>query len=633
MSAIPIIINTAIGYSQSSSGIQLYSDTVLGYSSKIQRWIQYCYFLILLLPHPVNMSRYQATSSVQSLSGIATDSIISQLGQVAEGIDSQFTCGGKYEVLSKKPVKLVYHQVSLVSSEEWNSVEFPGVSEADMIKLLDVCSFTHNRKDVLDKNSQNAFILGSDSFTTSFQISSTNILEEINSVIPMVADMNTELCELNIYAPGGFLKPQVDTFGSERRLGSLMVCLPTHFTGGELIVRHNKQEIKYDWSSTASDTSSTLHWAAFFSDVEHEVLPVNEGYRVTLTYNLSYHSKESNLTFDVKTYRFYKLLQAALSNPVFMCDGGVLGFNSHYYYVLDIQWTDLLATVCTIEDKAAIIQRLKSSTSVAKFVHFSKNEQVKVLKDAGIKDINCKQILDALPSGFPLPKGAEYIMVESAKSLGLPVCIKPFLSNTGNYGNFNYALKDFSLTFVEEEEISSAESHAHQLTHLEMFGEAVCRYKPESITWCQELSYHQPAGATAASREEDYLKNLMVWYKAVAILIKIPKWSNYRQKLSTGEHCSIKTKPDKDGVVEDFKDVIQDYKDIIQEETKQLLGQVEELLDNEYINKVEGQADLLRKMQIKLGSNTLNAKEQVECICSIKYDLHQVRNDINPDSD
>ena len=42
----------------------------------------------------------------------------------------------------------------------------------------------------------------------------------------------------------------------------------THFNGGKLVVRHHKQEIKYDWSS---DASSMLHWAAFFSDIEYEV--------------------------------------------------------------------------------------------------------------------------------------------------------------------------------------------------------------------------------------------------------------------------------------------------------------------------------------------------------------------------
>ena len=61
--------------------------------------------------------RDQSGSSVQSLRGVATDTIVSQLGQVAEGINSRFTCG-KYKVSSSKPIKLVYHQAGLVSSEE-----------------------------------------------------------------------------------------------------------------------------------------------------------------------------------------------------------------------------------------------------------------------------------------------------------------------------------------------------------------------------------------------------------------------------------------------------------------------------------------------------------------------------------
>ena len=38
----------------------------------------------------------------------------------------------------------------------------------------------------------------------------------------------------------------------------------------------------YDWSKDDSNIS----WAAFYSDVEHEVLEVTEGHRITLTYNL-----------------------------------------------------------------------------------------------------------------------------------------------------------------------------------------------------------------------------------------------------------------------------------------------------------------------------------------------------------
>ena len=585
----------------------------------------------------LNYQRYEASSSVQSLQGVATNTIISQLGQVAEGINSRFTCGGKYEVPSNKPIKLVYQQAGLISSEEWSSVEFPGVSEADMIKLLDVCSvasYGHKGKDIVDRNCQKVFKLASDRFTTSFQISSATILQEIQSVIPTVVGLRAELYKLNIYAYGGFFKAHVDTPRSEKMFGSLVVCLPAQFTGGELIVRHHKEEIKYDWSSTASDTSSTLHWAAFFSDVEHEILPVSEGYRVTLTYNLSYQSKASDSTFDVKTYSFYKLLQTALSNPVFMRDGGVLGFNSHYSYVFDTQWADLLTHINTIEDKADIIQQLNSSTECNKFIHLSKDEQVKVLRDAGIEGMTCKQILDALPSDFPPLKGADYIVVESAKSLGLPVCVKPFLNNATYDENFNYALKDFSLLFAKEKEgISHCESRIHQLAHLEVFGEAVCRYRPQAITWCQQLLYHQPAGATAVFTE-DYSAYLRVWYKYTGILIRIPRLSSYRETLiaiSSGEHGG-RSETDDDGMVKDFKDVIHDYEDIVQEETQQLLDQVKELLDNKHINEVQGLVDLLKEMKIKLKSNTMDVREQVNSICYIKYDLYQLRSDIESES-
>ena len=320
-----------------------------------------------------------------------------------------------------------------------------------------------------------------------------------------------------------------------------------------------------------------------------------------------------------------------------MRDGGVLGFNSHYSYVFDTQWADLLAPINTTKDKADIIQQLNSS-ACNKFVHLSKDEQVKILKEAEIEDVNCKQILDALPADFPLLKGADYIVVESAKSLGLPVCVKPFLSNATHDNNLMYALKDFSLLFAEEKDgISADESHVHKLEHLEVFGEAVCRYKPQDITWCQEVLYHQPAAVTAAFTELGSA-DLKVWYKSAAILIRIPRWSTYREKLiaiSSGDHDGANLEANttaEDGAVNDFKDVIENYEDIVQEETQQLLDQVKELLDNEYINEVEGLVELLNKMQIKLNSNAMNAREQLESICSIKYDLHKLRSNIESET-
>ena len=57
-----------------------------------------------------------------------------------------------------------------------------------------------------------------------------------------------------------FFKSHIDIPHLDETFGSLVFRLPTQFTGGELIVYHHKQEIKYDWSSSADTSSNTLHW-------------------------------------------------------------------------------------------------------------------------------------------------------------------------------------------------------------------------------------------------------------------------------------------------------------------------------------------------------------------------------------
>ena len=461
---------------------------------------------------------------------------------------------------------------------------------------------------------------------TSFQICATPILQEIQSIFSTVVRLKAELCKLNIYARDDFLKAHVDTVHSEKIFGSLVVCLPTQFTGGELIVRHNQLEIKYDWSSTASTTSSTLHWAAFFNDVEQEVLPVSEGYRITLTYNLSYHSKASDLIFDIKTCSFYKLLQAALINPAFMRDGGVLGFNSNYSYVFDTQWADLLTPINTIEDKAATIERLDRIAPCHKFIQLSKVGQVRVLRDVGIESFNCQRILDALPSDSLLLKGADYIVAESAKSLGLPVYIKPFLSNNRGAENFNYVDKKFSkhvYTYFDPGDLY----HGHYVDPMQMFGNALSIWKAQDITWCQKLLYHQLAGAAMHYGNQG---SVDLWYESAAILIHVPNWSQFCQKLigiSTEECCNIEYE-----IVKGFKDSIQD--DTLQGEIQELNKQIEALLENQFINAVQGLVAVLKGIQIKLNGCLseqghemhLNKQAEIMIIHDIKDDLKWLNN-------
>jgi hypothetical protein len=63
--------------------------------------------------------------------------------------------------------------------------------------------------------------------------------------------------------------------------GTLVICLPSPHTGGDIVLRHAGQEKSY---KTSEAQPSIFCW---YSDVHHEVLPVTSGYRWVLTYNLA----------------------------------------------------------------------------------------------------------------------------------------------------------------------------------------------------------------------------------------------------------------------------------------------------------------------------------------------------------
>lgn len=166
---------------------------------------------------------------------------------------------------------------------------------------------------------------------------------------PEVHDIRAELYKLNIYtAPNDHFKAHVDTPRGGLMFGSLVVCLPSKFSGGALVTRHNGHTTTYDWSggpnhkneavivTRAKARALPIQWAAFFSDVEHEIFPVTEGHRITLTYNLYHCDKASPVpTIDITTSSIYRNLKEALAYPHFLHDGGILGFTCQHAYVLE----------------------------------------------------------------------------------------------------------------------------------------------------------------------------------------------------------------------------------------------------------------------------------------------------------
>ena len=90
---------------------------------------------------------------------------------------------------------------------------------------------------------------------------------------------------------------------------TLVLALPSLSSGGELVVRHKDREKKLD---LASDEPSEMAFAAFYADCVHEVLPVTNGYRATLVYNLVHKGMDGALnppSYEVETARAKALLE------------------------------------------------------------------------------------------------------------------------------------------------------------------------------------------------------------------------------------------------------------------------------------------------------------------------------------
>jgi predicted 2-oxoglutarate/Fe(II)-dependent dioxygenase YbiX len=95
--------------------------------------------------------------------------------------------------------------------------------------------------------------------------------------------VEAELYKLLVYDQGSFFVSHRDTEKAPGMFATLIIVLPSFYTGGELVLWHRDREVTLDLRcSDPSDVS----FAAFYADCLHEVRPVTAGCRLTLVYNL-----------------------------------------------------------------------------------------------------------------------------------------------------------------------------------------------------------------------------------------------------------------------------------------------------------------------------------------------------------
>ncbi|MCU0755072.1 MAG: 2OG-Fe(II) oxygenase [Xanthomonadales bacterium] len=93
-----------------------------------------------------------------------------------------------------------------------------------------------------------------------------------------------KLHKLLIYGPGQFFKPHQDTARQAEMLGTLVLIWPSAHRGGDLSVYFGDSGGSF--SSQQRGTEARIRWCAFYADCRHEVLPVTEGHRIALSFEV-----------------------------------------------------------------------------------------------------------------------------------------------------------------------------------------------------------------------------------------------------------------------------------------------------------------------------------------------------------
>ena len=159
---------------------------------------------------------------------------------------------------------------------------------AYLAPLMAACApaaFGRGTESVLDPAVRRAWALPAAALATNWHPASAGVLARVQRALgASMPPLRATLGKANVYGPGDFFHAHADTLRCDTMVGTLVVCLPCAHTGGDLVLRHDGVTERTAWGTEVG--SSAVQWAAFYSDVLHEVEPVTSGYRVTLTYDL-----------------------------------------------------------------------------------------------------------------------------------------------------------------------------------------------------------------------------------------------------------------------------------------------------------------------------------------------------------
>ena len=236
-----------------------------------------------------------------------------------------FFCTGTLPLDPNNPVSILVRNKDNRNGDTFTAVQFPLVSNDHIKPLLDAslqASFGRGDKNVVDPSYRRALVLNKEEFgihpAGSLELHGLGIITSITGSLlesSILTEKGTEpeitldfdyqwaletmggrdytseredgrgtriiahLDKLNVYSEGDFFKGHVDTPRSEEMFGTLLINLPVEHEGGQLVIKEPLRGSEREEFTTEWGKASGFEWIAFFSDCEHEVLPVTRGHR------------------------------------------------------------------------------------------------------------------------------------------------------------------------------------------------------------------------------------------------------------------------------------------------------------------------------------------------------------------
>lgn len=234
-----------------------------------------------------------------------------------------------------------------------------------------------------------------------------------------VADMGVKASalaqpyKLLLYEEGAFFKAHRDTEKVPGMFGTMVICLPSEHTGGEVYLTHGGKQQTLLTAATSAYDLSTLAW---YSDVQHEIKPILSGYRLVLTYNLVQDQtapKQTAAAQDANHETLERLLRAWNHN---------FNYQDHFIYPLSFKYTENSLSQANLKGSDAAKGRYLDQVCVREGVYWflaqmtKQNEEEDYYRYIQPDGNNDQHILKSicLPDGQPIDLGGLYSVDKDA---------------------------------------------------------------------------------------------------------------------------------------------------------------------------------------------------------------------------